>query len=495
MATFKDGSAGVGGRGVICLAVMAVVASLATLPLAAAPSPDQRVRVKLDVTGELVAAAGRDAESVHEPITVAAVFEFLESDVPSNSPEASEKVVATRRYLEAAAEISIAGQPSRTALAMEARTLSIARLGTTALPFLHDAFLSREELDLLETPFDSILLDELLPKTPVADGDAWQISGDVTAGLLAIDTVDNGTLEAKLDSVVDGVARITLAGVIDGAIDGVPTHVVVEGTFTAAAREEEDRHVIEGHVAGVEVVLRERRQASHVAPGFDVEARLTLARASADTASDAASDTATLSANVAAEPVATLRRRGTGRPGRLWHRDAEGRYDLVYDAGWRSVEDSPSGHVLRLVDHGALVAQCSIMTLPRANADVTPTIDEVRRDIQSSLAGQFGQFEGASEFTRDGIDAGDAAAESPAGGSGAVNVVRVASTGTAEGLPFHWIHYVLSDGEGRRASVTFMLEESLRKRFGDADRALVDGLRLEPDAVREARLPEKTVLP
>lgn len=492
MAALQAGSAGMGTRGVICLAF---VASVVAMPLAVARSPDQRVWVKLDVTGEIFAVAGREAEPVREPITVAAVFDFLESpagDASEESPERAEKTVATRRYFDATAEISIAGQSSlRTTLAADARLLSVARQGTMALPFLRESFLSRDEIDLLETPFDSILLDELLPKSPMADGDAWQVPGDVTAGLLAIDTVENGTLEAKLVTVVDGTATIALAGVIDGAIDGVPTHVVVEGTFTAPAREEEDRHVIEGSVAGIEVVLRERRQASHVAPGFEVEARLGLKRSPAD----ATAVTAEEDANAAAGPVAaaTLRRRGSGRPGLIWHRDAAGRYDLVYDSRWRSVEDIPSGHVLRLVDHGALVAQCSITALPRANADVTSTIEEVQRDIKQSLAGQFGQFAGATEFERDVATAG--AAEGAAGSRGQIKVVRVASTGTAEGLPFRWIHYVLTDGEGRRASVTFMLEASLEKRFGDADRALVDGLQFEPEAMREARLPEKTLLP
>ena len=491
MAALQAGSAGMGTRGVICLAF---VASVVAMPLAVARSPDQRVRVKLDVTGVLFAAAGRAAESVHEPITVAAAFDFLESpagDASEDSPEGAEKAVATRRYFDATAEISIAGQSSRTVLAADARLLSVARQGTMALPFLRESFLSRDEIDLLETPFDSILLDELLPKSPMADGDAWQVPGDVTAGLLAIDTVENGTLEARLVTVVAGTATIALAGAIDGAIDGVPTHVVVEGTFTATAREEEDRHVIEGGVAGIAVVLRERRQASHVAPGFEVEARLDLKRSPADAAADVAGEDASAADEQVA--AATLRRRGSGRPGLIWHRDAAGRYDLVYDSRWRSVEDSPSGHVLRLVDHGALVAQCSITALPRANADVTSTIEEVQRDIKQSLAGQFGQFAGATEFERDAAAAG--AEEGAAGSRGKIKVVRVASTGTAEGLPFRWIHYVLTDGEGRRASVTFMLEASLEKRFGDADRALVDGLQFEPEAVREARLPEKTLLP
>jgi len=39
------------------------------------------------------------------------------------------------------------------------------------------------------------------------------------------------------------------------------------------------------------------------------------------------------------------------------------------------------------------------------------------------------------------------------------------------------MHYVIA-GAGGRAGVTFMCEAPLRQRFGDADRNLVEGLRL-----------------
>lgn len=460
--------------GLVCVAAFLAVAG-SVMPAAGSPgdAAAHRVRAKLDVSGEIFAPAGVDAEPIRQPITVAAEFEFLEMAPPEGQEGARAAVI--RRYAEAAAEVTMDGQSARAELAADARTLAVARLGTTPVPFLREAFLTRDEAELLETPFDSVLLDDLLPKSPVAVGDAWQISGDVTAGLLAIDTVEAGSIEAKLVEAADGTAKVSLTGIIDGAIDGVPTHVVVEGSFTAPAREEEDRHVIEGRVAGVEVMLRERRQASHVAPGFEVEARLGLDRTTV-TGEDAEIPQE--------ESVATTRRRGEGKPGVVWHRDGDGRYDLVYDARWRTVEDGANGLVMRLVDHGALVAQCSITALPRAAADVTPSVDEVKRDVEKSLAGQFARF---GEATR------DERADAETGGL--LTFVRVASSGTAEGLPFHWIHYVISDGEGRRAGVTFMFEASLLKRFGDADRALVQGLRLEPAGVREARLPEKTALP
>jgi hypothetical protein len=217
-------------------------------------------------------------------------------------------------------------------------------------------------------------------------------------------------------------------------------------------------------------VIRERRQASHVAPGFDVEARLLVARASLDSGlekdfgqqAEPAADVAATPVRPGTGEVQPPRRRGEGGPGRVWYRDPQGRFDLVHDVRWRRVEDGPNGLVMRLVDRGALVGQCSMTSLPQATAASLPTRDDVQRDVERSLSGQVVRSDAAEESDRaDGL-----------------RIVRLASSGTAGRLPFRWIHYVLAAQDGSRVSVTFMFEESMQQRFGDADRPLIEGLRL-----------------
>jgi hypothetical protein len=368
------------------------------------------------------------------------------------------------------------GRSERIVLPEDARRLWIARVGTAPVPYLANGFLSRAEIDLLDTPFDPLLLGDLAAKDALAVGERWQVPGDVAAGLLAIDTVETGGIDATVEDVTELRARIALSGIVEGAVDGVPTHIVVEGSCVIAASPDISsdadalRYRLDGGVTNLSVTLQERRQPSHVAPGLDVEARIVLSRAPA-AAADAVTDAVT---------TAGGRRRGTGQPGLVWHRDAGRRFDLVHDGRWRTVEEAAGTIVMRYVDRGALVAQCSITALPPAAASSLPTIAEVQRDIRASLVGQFERFEGASEATR----------------SDGVTIVRVVSAGTAEKLPFRWVHYVLADKAGRRASVAFMMEAPLAKRFGDADRSLVDGLMLdEAPATREARAPRKTATP
>jgi len=459
-----------------------ILALLLACPLAASSPPEptpHRVQLQLDVRGELFAPAGRDTDPVRQPIAVEARFDFVER------PAIGEDAAASREYREAKGVVRIDDRSSEIALPADARRVAVALRGTTPTPYLTDAFLSREEADLLDTPFDSLLLDRLLPSDPISVGGKWTVPADAAAGMLTIDTIESGGLQAELTAVDAEQATVRITGIVDGAVDGVPTHLTIEGECRVAATAADDEpatwRLIAPQVAAV--TIRERRQAGHVAPGFDVEARVAVARR--PVAPSGAEETAPVP-----EPAPSMRRRGAGRPGLVWHADRDGNYDLVCDARWRVVEDGPTGLVLRLVDHGALVGQCSLTALPRSDALAPPTIAEVQRDVERSLAGQFGRFEHASEATR----------------SDGVRIVRVVSEGTAENLPFRWIHHVLTDSSGRRAAVTFMLEASAAKRFAAADREFVDGLAFAtvpaPDAPttgapadRAARVPRETVTP
>jgi len=138
------------------------------------------------------------------------------------------------------------------------------------------------------------------------------------------------------------------------------------------------------------------------------------------------------------------------------------------------VEDGPEGLVLRLSDRGQLVAQCSILPLPRVAADAAPAEETVRGDVRRSLGEQFGLLAESEAATRDD----------------GTRLIRVVAEGAADGRAFRWIHYVVTDPAGHRVAVTFMHEPALIDRFAAADRELVAGLVVLPDAAaRQAVAP------
>jgi hypothetical protein len=134
---------------------------------------------------------------------------------------------------------------------------------------------------------------------------------------------------------------------------------------------------------------------------------------------------------------------------------------------------------MRLVDRGALLGQCSITSLPQAPASALPTREDLQRDIERSLAGQVVRVEAGEE-----TDRGDG-----------LRIVRLVSTGTAGSLPFRWIHYGIAAADGRRVSVTFMFEESMLQRFAEADRPLIEGLRLPSGPSAGQSSPEDPATP
>jgi hypothetical protein len=433
-----------------------------------------RVRLRLEVDGELFAPAGAGGATERRPVAVRALFDFDETSCPpaGSAPTSFPTGAVLRSYTDATADVRVGEESHRTALAADARRVLVSRAGTTPVPGLADGVFTDEEHDLLDTQFDPLLLDALLSGGQVEAGGTWHVPPDVAAGLLAIDTIESGGIDARLEEVEGGMARVRLSGIVDGAVDGVPTHVVVDGTLTTPARSVHPETAAEpqppawelwGPVARVAVVLKERRQASHVAPGLDVEARVVVTQTPIAMESFREAAAAPVAAETAGAAAGRRPpRRGDGPQAAVWRRDAAGRFDLVRDARWRIVEDGTGGLVMRFIDRGALVAQCSITALdPPSLTPEPPTAADLERDVRRSLAGQIGGTEDASVATLpDGLQ-----------------VARVASTGTVGGRAFTWIHYAVTAPDGTRVNLAFTLEPAMRDRFGDADRRLIAGLR------------------
>ncbi len=433
------------------------------------PAAASRVEVTLDVQGQLFAEASPEQSPLTQAIQLDARFEFTESAVRGDA-------TVVRRYHTAVADYTAGGQTTRSILAVDAREVLVALRGTTPSSYLSEGFLSRDESDLLEMPFDSSLVDGMRSATPIATAAGWSVPADLTAGLLAIDTVESGSLEATLTGVADGTATVALSGTVTGGVDGAPTRITVTGAFRCGATLADDDAgwLLDGRIETLDVEIAERREAGWVAPGLDVTAELKLVRSPSAALSEPDVTSRQLGQVLADRP------RGPGRPGTVWERHRQGRYTLVLDERWRVVEDGSEGIVMRLMDRGALVAQCSIMPLPRTAPDAPPAVDTVRRDVERSLGDQFGLVVAAEQTTR---------------GDG-TRVVRVVAEGTAEDRPFRWIHQVLTDPAGHRAAVTCMHEPAAADRFAIADRELVAGLVLAADSIdpppREARLPQAT---
>jgi len=436
----------------------------------------ERVRVKMEARGELFAPTGDDTGEVRRPFTAAARLDFLEGLADENPTEAAATAPphdarGVRHFFSAASELSFDRDgDTRRSLAPATSTLVVAS-SPAVTHFAPDSLLTREEAELLAIAFDPLLIDRLLPPAGSASAE-WRPSADLVAALLAIDTVGRpvddakvaptgdspdpaaaGPLLARVETATDSdaAAKLIVTGTVHGAVDGVPTTIRVDGSYEIDAT---GRRIKNGVVH-----LREKRLAGHVSPGFECEASFQMARRpAAGSQAVPAADAGVLSGMEAAW-ARVLDGRCTGTPRSLRFQDPDRRFTLVHDARWRAVADDARGLVLRMVDDGALLAECTVSPLPPGESGMP--IEEFRRDIERSLAGRLGRF--------------TASDEQPATES-AGRVLRVVSEGTIDGVPLEWRHYLTEDGRGSRTAVTFTVERRFADRFGRADSDFMNGL-------------------
>jgi hypothetical protein len=315
--------------------------------------------------------------------------------------------------------------------------------------------LKREELDLIDLPGGTLVLDDLLPAEPVAVGETWKVGDTTLAALLCLDAVSWCEVEGVLGEIQDGIAEIAAAGSLTGAISGISTDVELKIKIkfdTRAAR-----------IVQFAMLVKENRPIGHVGPGLDTVAKVIIGIRPLERSQKL---TVQALSQIPDQTAAELLDLGYSPPG--------GQFRFQYDRRWYVTSDDPKLAVLRMVDRGELVAQCNVSALPKVEKAVT--LAQFQRDVERSLGKNFGQFVGA---VQDVNDAGYA-------------VFRVVVHGDVGGLPIEWIYYLIQDRQGRRVSLAFTLEQNLQERFAATDLGIIADMRLTDPPTPTAAKPVRT---
>lgn len=405
-----------------------------------------RVEVLFEADGDLkVVEEGRQ---VTLPMKVVGTLGYDEKRISKLETGA---VRGWRHYDVARATISIRGRETRPVLREGYQLMAVdvgegeAEISAPAGP------LTAEELDLVTVPGNTLVVEQLLPSEPVSPGSSWQQTDTVWANLLGLDAVSSNDVQLKLVELTADAAKIHLAGLVYGAVDGVATELEIKGKikFDRAA----------GRITWLALLVKEVHGIGHTVPGLEALARVQVKIT--PTNQSKALDEATLAelADYWDQPQLELVYQPDQKP-----------VHFQYDRRWHVIHEDLNGAVLRFVDRGELVAQANVTAMAPLAAGQTTSLSQFQEDIKAVLKEKFGQFVQATEL------------KSNSGGT----LHRVIVAGVVADLPIQWNYYLISDAAGRQAAVVVTLEQQLAERLGQADQAIVDTLRLADRAVDKA---------
>jgi hypothetical protein len=401
------------------------------------PGSCAQVRTVFEAAGQLKFRAG---EAVKElPTQVTANFVYDEKQFPGEAG-----LLAARHYRTAEAKIVVDKTTTDSQLHAECRDVVVEATESQLNLYCPTKPLSGEQLDLLQTPASSLLIEQLLPGKELTVGQTWTTESAPWAGLLNLDAVSRSQVVGTLVGIdaATGAARLELKGLVQGAIGGVASDIDLAGRASFDPRQH--------RITWLGLVIKEKRAIGHVEPGVDITAKLQMAVA----------------------PVPESQELAWARPEEvpsptppealmLGLEAPRGRYHLQHERRWHVMSDREEVLSLRMVDRGELVAQCNITSVPAAEAGKVPGLEEFQSHIRRSLGSNFEQFVTAGESQN----------------SLGHTTFRVEAIGKVDGLEITWRYFLVLDGSGRQVVFAFTCETPMLERLGAAAETMVATLR------------------
>ena len=131
--------------------------------------------------------------------------------------------------------------------------------------------------------------------------------------------------------------------------------------------------------------------------------------------------------------------------------------DLLVNRNWHVMVDQRELFMMRCVEQGELIAQCSVVHLPPTTSGETITLTRFQQQIQSSLGERFNQFAEATQSTH------------ASGG----RLYRIVVVGLDNEIPFQWIYYHITDPRGSQSAIVFTVANARVDQFAGQDRQMV----------------------
>jgi hypothetical protein len=406
------------------------------------------VTIELEVGGSLhvrdfaQAASAEDAPQERNlPMSVSAKLIYDEHRLAPTAGALPTRSV--RYYKEAAAVLKVEDTGLAPKLADDRRLVVAENPGGRLSFAAADGLLTREELDLIDVTGDSLALDSLLPNRAVAADATWPADPTTMATILSMDSVAASEVQSTLDKFNHDFALIRLAGAVVGTADGSTTEIEVRGIYLF------DRKL--RRVTRFNLAVKEKRSIGSATPGLDGVAKLRVNLKPFES-----------SPHLLPATLVALRTKGQLQLDTLRLEPAKQGYRLAHDRRWFVAREARESTILRLVDQGDLVAQCTITSLPPKSEGRQTTLQEFERDIRFALKDNFGELVSSRQWTN----------------SFGHHCLEVVVRGTTEEVPLEWHYYLVAPVSGNRVSLAVTIQGEMVNRLAAADRQLVNAVEL-----------------
>ena len=311
---------------------------------------------------------------------------------------------------------------------------------------------------LHELPFNTTMLDLLLPNREVKLGEDWRLSNDAVVALLGVDAIENNTIHLSVTSIADNFAEVELYQIGDKDKDGKdgPSTLECAAEGASVSLDMEGKYQFDlnsRRITWFGINISERRSQSVATPGLDWNATLKINIAPLEKP-DKLSD----------ETIASMKLDPTDELLKLYYNAHKGPWKFQHSRKWKMIEDGAKITSLCYLDGGEAIAQCNILSNGKIDLTTKPSLAGYKEQIQKGLGERFVEFKEQAEYD----------------GAGGVSVYYVVADGVYEESPFRWVYYLVTDKNGAQATIMFELRADLLEQYDDSGNEIVESFKLVP---------------
>ena len=399
------------------------------------PALGTKVKYSMNIAGRVMTPSPAGVQKFD--LTSKGQFQFQQQRV--NAKEAGPGFVAGQRQFLSAGTETVVGEGHRTAVSLSPRRRQIRLYGSSnqLQSYCAESPLTRNELDLIQMPFDPLAVRAVLPVTKVAVGEKWNTDSWVMPMLTGIETAIDQTATCTLKSADEATAVVQFSGSIKGAVRGSAASVTYSGELTL------DRST--GLIKSFKGQQKEKRTAGPVSPGLDITANISWQQAP-----DAAYRPAVVG-NVVASPAES----------QLQFETTQGLI-LRHSREWHLFHQTGSVTMLRQLRNGELISQCNITTHITVPPKQHTPDREFLNDVTAAIQKRRGEV----------ID------EKTIRDDDQWRIRRIRTSGKTDEDVILWDHYLCSAASGKQFTILFSHSQSDNDQFASEADDLLATLQL-----------------